>query len=77
MSTLYPEYVGDANAYEFLADAHLTKGDKKAATAVLTAYEKMGGEDPAMLKKLAALEEELGRRKRRLRRWIGSTISTR
>jgi cellulose synthase operon protein C len=60
---LYPEYVGDANAYEFLAVAHLAKGDKKAASAVLTDYEKNGGQDPATLKKLASLEEELGQPK--------------
>jgi cellulose synthase operon protein C len=57
---LYPEYVGDANAYEFLAAAQLAKGDKKGATATLTAYEKMGGESPETLTKLASLEEELG-----------------
>jgi tetratricopeptide (TPR) repeat protein len=57
---LYPEYVGEANAYEFLAEAQLAKGDKKAAVVVLTAYERAGGESPATLKKLAALEEELG-----------------
>ncbi len=57
---LYPEYVGDANAYEFLASAQLAKGDKKGATATLTEYEKMGGESPETLMKLASLEEELG-----------------
>jgi len=57
---LYPEYVGEANAYEFLADAHLAKGDKKAATAVLADYEKMGGQDPSILKTLASLQAELG-----------------
>ncbi len=60
---LYPEYVGDANAYEFLADAQLTKGDKQGAMETLTAYEKMGGESPETLKKLASLEEELGHTK--------------
>jgi tetratricopeptide (TPR) repeat protein len=43
--------------------ADLAKGDKKGAAAVLTDYEKMGGEDPAILKKLASLEEELGQPK--------------
>ncbi len=60
---MYPEYIGDANAYEFVAVADLAKGDKKAAVAVLTGYEKMGGEDPSILKKLASLEEELGQPK--------------
>ena len=57
---LYPEYVGDANAYEFLAAAQLAKGDKKGATATLSAYEKMGGQSPETLMKLASLEEGLG-----------------
>lgn len=60
---LYPEYVGTANTYEFLADAYIAKGDRKAATAVLTDYEKMGGQDPAALKRLASLEEELSQPK--------------
>jgi cellulose synthase operon protein C len=60
---MYRQYIGDANAYQFLANADLAKGDKKAAAAVLTDYEKMGGEDPSILKKLASLEEELGQPK--------------
>jgi cellulose synthase operon protein C len=60
---MYPEYIGDANVYEFLAGADLAKGDKKAAAAVLTEYEKVGGEDPSMLKKLASLEEDLAQPK--------------
>jgi tetratricopeptide (TPR) repeat protein len=59
----YPEYIGAANPYELVAAADLAKGDKKAAEAVLTEYEKIGGEDPATLKKLASLEEELGQPK--------------
>lgn len=60
---LYPEYVDDANAYEFLANAQLIKGNKQAAADALTAYEKMGGEDPRTLEKLASLEEDLGQPK--------------
>jgi cellulose synthase operon protein C len=60
---LYPQYVGDANAYEFVAESQLAKGDKKAAAATLTAYEKMGGQSPETLMKLASLEEELGDKK--------------
>jgi cellulose synthase operon protein C len=58
--SLYPEYVGEANAYEFLADAYLGKNDKKNAAAILADYEKMGGQNPATLKKLAGIQEELG-----------------
>jgi tetratricopeptide (TPR) repeat protein len=57
---MYPDYVYDANAYEFLAEAYLAKGNKTAAMAVLTGYEKMGGHYPATLKELASLEEEAG-----------------
>jgi tetratricopeptide (TPR) repeat protein len=57
---LYPEYVGDANAYEMLAAAQLAKNNKPAAIKTLEAYAKMGGESPEALTKLAALEEEQG-----------------
>jgi len=57
---LYPEYVGEANVYELLADADKAKGDAKDETAVLTAYEHAGGQDPVVLKWLAALEEAAG-----------------
>ncbi|RXH57290.1 peptidase MA family metallohydrolase [Granulicella sibirica] len=59
---LYPEYIGDANAYEQLAVAQIADGDKQGATATLTAYEKMGGQSPDALKKLASLEEDLGQK---------------
>jgi tetratricopeptide (TPR) repeat protein len=58
--TMYPEYVGDANVYEMLADADKAKGDTKAEADVLIAYEHAGGEQPAVLKRLAKLEEDLG-----------------
>jgi len=57
---MYPEYIGEANAYELIAEAELAKGDKKAAAAVLTKYEQAGGDNPGTLKQLASLEEELG-----------------
>src|ERR1700730_4014845 len=58
---LYPDYVYPANPYEFMAQADLAKGNKQAATAILTDYEKMGGRNPQALKQLASLEEELGK----------------
>ena len=57
---MYPEYVGDANAYELIADADKAKGDAKAEAAMLTAYEHEGGQMPELLKRLAALEEAAG-----------------
>jgi cellulose synthase operon protein C len=57
---LYPEYVGDANVYELMADADKAQGDAKAESAVLTAYEHEGGTMPELLKRLAALEKDAG-----------------
>jgi cellulose synthase operon protein C len=57
---LYPDYIYDANSYEFLAEAYQALGNKQQAAAVLTDYEKRGGHNPATLKELASLEEELG-----------------
>ncbi|HEV2522999.1 MAG TPA: tetratricopeptide repeat protein [Candidatus Acidoferrales bacterium] len=58
---MYPDYVYPANPYEFMAQADLVKGDKPAATAILTSYEKIGGHNPSALKQLASLEEDLGK----------------
>ena len=44
-----------------MAQADLAKGNKQAAIAILTDYEKMGGRNPQALKQLASLEEELGK----------------
>jgi tetratricopeptide (TPR) repeat protein len=60
---MYPEYVEDANAYEFLATAQIAKGNKQAALDALKAYETMGGSDPKTLEKLVSLEEDLGHAK--------------
>jgi len=57
---MYPEYVGDANVYEVMAEADKAKGDAKAEAAALTAYEHEGGQGPAVLKRLATLEETAG-----------------
>ncbi|MGI4854903.1 MAG: peptidase MA family metallohydrolase [Janthinobacterium lividum] len=57
---LYPEYTADANAYEALADAQKSKGDSKAEAAALQQYEQQGGSQPALLKRLAALEQAAG-----------------
>ena len=58
--SMYSDYVYDANAYEFLAEAYEATGNKREAAAVLTGYEKHGGHDPLTLKELASLEEGLG-----------------
>jgi tetratricopeptide (TPR) repeat protein len=57
---MYPDYVYPANPYEFMAEADMAKGDKKAAMSTLAEYEKKGGRSPEALKQLASLEEELG-----------------
>jgi len=58
--SLYPQYVGEDSLYEFLAEAYREKNNSKAEVDVLTAYEHAGGEDPAVLKRLALLEEQGG-----------------
>jgi tetratricopeptide (TPR) repeat protein len=57
---LYPEYVGDANVYELMADAYQARGDAKSETAILAAYEQQGGQMPDLLKRLAALQQAAG-----------------
>lgn len=56
---LYPQYIYDANAYEFIAEADVAKGNKSAAATELTDYEHRGGRDPDTLKELATLEQSL------------------
>jgi tetratricopeptide (TPR) repeat protein len=58
--SMYPEYVGDANAYELIADAARAKGDVQSEAGQLTAYERAGGQMPEVLKRLAALEAAAG-----------------
>jgi tetratricopeptide (TPR) repeat protein len=60
---LYADYVEAGSIYELLADAHLAAGDKVKATAELEAYSRAGGRSPYVLKKLAALQEEAGRKR--------------
>ncbi|MEG9436464.1 tetratricopeptide repeat protein [Edaphobacter sp. HDX4] len=59
---LYPEYIGEGNAYEFLAEAERASDDVQAEVRVLAAYERMGGQDPTLLKRLATIEEQSGDR---------------
>jgi tetratricopeptide (TPR) repeat protein len=56
---MYPEYVDEGSAYQFLAQADLATGNRRAAAAALTYYERMGGLSPQLLKELASLEEKL------------------
>lgn len=60
VATMYPQYVGDANVYELMADVYKARGDSKGEAASLTSYEHQGGQSPALLKRLAALEESAG-----------------
>ena len=57
---MYPQYVGDASAYEVIADAAQMHGDTKVETAMLTAYMHHGGQMPDLLKRLASLQETAG-----------------
>jgi tetratricopeptide (TPR) repeat protein len=66
---LYPEHVDMTNVYQFIADAHLARGDKAAATAELEKWARAGGREPDLLKKLAKMQEEAGDRKAAIRTW--------
>jgi cellulose synthase operon protein C len=59
---MYPEYVDESSAYEWIAEADQARGDDKAEVTILTAYEHQGGQMPEMLKHLAALEEAAGQK---------------
>ncbi|MGB2665922.1 MAG: hypothetical protein WAK48_18105 [Candidatus Acidiferrum sp.] len=58
---MYPEYVDEANVYVLMADADKAKGDAKSEAAILGSYEHEGGQMPAVLKRLAALQEAAGK----------------
>jgi len=60
---VYPDYVELGNAYEFMSEAYLAKGDKAKATAELERYSSAGGRDPVTLKQLAKLESEQGHKR--------------
>ena len=60
VQAMYPEYVGDANAYELVADAARAKGDATVETKSLLTYEHEGGEQPEVLKRLATLQQAAG-----------------
>jgi tetratricopeptide (TPR) repeat protein len=57
---MYPEYVDEANLYVMMADADKARGDAKSEAAILTAYEREGGQMPDVLKRLATLQEAAG-----------------
>jgi cellulose synthase operon protein C len=57
---MYPEYTDEANVYVLMADADKARGDDKSEAAILAAYEHEGGHMPAVLKRLATLEQAAG-----------------
>jgi len=57
---MYPEYIGDASAYELIADAAKAKRNSAKESEILAAYVRHGGQMPDLLKRLAALQEEAG-----------------
>jgi Tfp pilus assembly protein PilF len=54
---LYPDYVGEDNAYELLAEGYHASQNPASEAAILAAYAQAGGQNPASLKRLAALQE--------------------
>lgn len=63
LKPLFREYVQGGSVYEGLAEAHQAKGEKEAASRELFEYVRQGGREPDTLKRLAAIESELGRQK--------------
>jgi len=59
---LYPEFVEAGSAYQLLAEAYLAREDRAAAAAELERYARAGGRDPSLLKRLADLNRQLGRK---------------
>ncbi len=57
---IYPQYVGDANAYELIADAAKAQGNAAKESEILAAYVHHGGQEPELLKRLAALQQAAG-----------------
>lgn len=57
---MFPEYVGEASAYEITAQAAERKGDAQAEASILAAYRDYGGQMPPLLKRLATLEDSVG-----------------
>jgi cellulose synthase operon protein C len=57
---MYPEYVGHASAYELIADAAKAHGKADKESEMLAAYMHHGGQEPDLLKRLAALQEAAG-----------------
>ena len=60
---VYPDYVEPGSVYELLYDAYLAKGDKANAMAQLEKYSAIGGRSSVLIKKLASMQEEAGKKK--------------
>ncbi len=58
---VYPQFVGSGSPYVLLANAADKAGDRSTAIAELQEYERRGGRNPEMLKKLAGWLEEADR----------------
>lgn len=56
----FPEYVEHGSAWEIAADAWEKKGDRTKAREALETWARIGGRDPALLKRLAAMQEQAG-----------------
>jgi tetratricopeptide (TPR) repeat protein len=59
----FPEYVEHGSAWEIAADAWEKKGDKPKAREALETWARIGGRDPKLLKRLAAMQNDAGLKK--------------
>ena len=60
---MYPDYVEHGSVYELLADAYAATNAKDKAAADLERYACAGGRSPALLKRLAEMQSDAGRKK--------------
>lgn len=60
--SIFPDFVEGQSAYEVVAEAFLSKGDKENARKQLEQYSKVGGRNPETLMKLAKWEQDAGDR---------------
>lgn len=62
LMALYPDFVEADSAYEMVANAYAAKKDEQASMRTLEKYSAAGGRNPALIKRLATLQEQAGKK---------------
>jgi cellulose synthase operon protein C len=60
LAKIFPDYIEKGSPYEIAAGVHEKKGDKVKARLILETWAKQGGREPALLRKLADLQDGAG-----------------